>query len=81
MGDTYGHTRGHTRMGHTMSHTVTQCHTQSHPGPAGVLWLGMVAGELRLLSQPAALGLAYTAAFTLPAAYVRSRCGCLRCCG
>ena len=40
---------------------------------AACLWAGMVLGELQLVSQPVFAALAYTAALTLPAAYVRSR--------
>ncbi|EFJ49820.1 hypothetical protein VOLCADRAFT_89673 [Volvox carteri f. nagariensis] len=40
---------------------------------AALLWLGMVLGELRLISQPTFWLLCYVAAFTIPAAYYRCR--------
>ncbi|KXZ49512.1 hypothetical protein GPECTOR_21g738 [Gonium pectorale] len=40
---------------------------------ASLLWLGMILGELRVMSQPTFWLLCYLVAFTVPAAYARCR--------
>ncbi len=39
----------------------------------GCLWVGLLLGELRVVSQPVFAALCWTAALTVPCAYVRSR--------
>lgn len=58
---------------HESLNTSSTHHQVTSALAGSCLWLGMLLGELRLLSQPAFWALCYVAAFTLPAAYVRSR--------